>query len=198
MQPKRCRRYNPEPCSLELALLNLLSSSSDSCSSSGFCKMFVTASNATTNAGIAGLDANCSSDSQKPSGGGTYKAMVSDGTNRRACTTANCSGGTSEHIGWVLKPSKQYRRADGTTVIGTTTASGVFSFPLSNAIQTTVTGTNSTATGLNADWTSGNDCSDWSANTNASNGLHDVTSDNLLFIGTSGCGNTMKVICVEQ
>lgn len=175
-------------------------STSTSCSGSGPCKIFITNANATLTAGISGLDSQCSSDANKPSGGGTYKAMVADGTNRIACTTANCSGGTGEHTDWVLKPGKEYRRADGSTVIGTTTANGVFSFPLSAAIQTTVVGTNATVTGLMTDWTSSaNDCTNFSVSgANTQNGLHDETSANLLSIGTSGCGNTMKIICVEQ
>ena len=175
----------------------LLGLSNTGCST---CKMFVTNSNATLNAGISGLDSQCSSDANKPSGGGTYKAMVADGTNRIACTTANCGGGTGEHTDWVLKPNKEYRRADGTTVIGTTTANGVFSFPLTAAIQTTIVGTNSTATGLNTNWTSSaNDCANYTT-TGAitSNGPHDDTSSNLLSVGTASCGNTMKIICVEQ
>jgi Protein of unknown function (DUF1554) len=175
------------------------SGSTATCATTGHCLIFVTNSNATLNAGISGLDANCTNDVNKPAGGGTYKAMVADGTNRRACTTANCGGGTGEHISWALKPNKEYRRADGTTVIGTTTANGVFAFPLTNAIQTTVVGTNSTVTGLNTNWTSsGSDCTDFAGAGNTSNGLHDDTSANLLSIGTSGCGNTMKVYCVEQ
>lgn len=175
------------------------SGGSAACATTGHCLIFVTNSNATLNAGISGLDANCANDVNKPAGGGTYKAMVADGTNRRACTTANCSGGTGEHIDWALKPTKEYRRADGTTVIGTTTANGVFAFPLTNAIQTTVVGTNSTVTGLNTNWTSSaSDCTDYTGAGNTSNGLHDDTSANLLSIGTSGCGNSMKLICVEQ
>jgi hypothetical protein len=177
--------------------------SNTSCSGTGSCKMFVSVANAVLNAGISGLDNQCASDTNKPSGGGTYKAMVADGTNRIACTTANCAtGGTSEHTDWVLKPNKEYRRADGTTVVGTTTANGVFSFPLTSVVQTTVVGTNSTVTGISSSpaWTSSaSDCSNF-ANTgaNTSNGLHDDATVNLLSIGTSGCGNAMKIICVEQ
>lgn len=172
-----------------------------SCAGTGACKMFATNANVTKTTGVSGLDSQCASDSHKPSGGGTYKAMVADGTNRIACTTANCSGGTSEHTNWVLKPSKEYRRADGTTVIGTTTANGIFSFPLTAAIQTTVVGSNTTITGLNANWTSnGNDCSDFTTTTavNFSSGLHDNTGTNLIYIGTAGCTNNAKIICVEQ
>jgi hypothetical protein len=175
------------------------SGSNAACATTGHCLIFVTNSNATLNAGISGLDANCTNDVNKPAGGGTYKAMVADGTNRRACTTANCGGGTAEHISWVLKPNKEYRRANGTTVIGTTTANGVFALPLTNAIQTTVVGTNSTVTGLNTNWTSSaSDCTDFAGAGSTSNGLHDDASAFMLSIGTSGCGNTMKVYCVEQ
>ena len=71
------------------------SSGSATRATAGFCRIFASAANATVNAGVAGLDANCAADANKPSGGGTYKALVSNGTNRRACTTASCSGGTN-------------------------------------------------------------------------------------------------------
>ena len=73
-------------------------------------------------------------DSNYP-GSGTYKALITDGTNRVACTSANCAtGGAGENINWVLTPSTEYFRTDGTTEIGVTTSAGIFSFPLSNAI----------------------------------------------------------------
>lgn len=154
------------------------------------------------NAGIAGLDANCASDANKPSGGGTYKALVSDGTNRRACTTANCGGGAGEHISWVLKANKEYRRSNGTTVIGTTTANGIFTFPLTNSFQATITGTNAIVTGLNTDWTSNaNDCTDWTTNgggANMSFAVHDDPTSATLSVGFQACSNTSKVVCVEQ
>lgn len=177
-------------------------SSTANCGTTGFCMIFATAANATVNAGIAGLDTNCSSDTRKPSNGRTFKALVSDGTNRRACTNANCSTGTGEHLDWVLKPSKEYRRIDGTTVIGTTTANGVFSFPLTNVFQTTITGTNSIVTGLNTNWTSNaNDCADWTTNaggTSTSFAVHDDLTSASLSAGTQACNNVSKVVCVEQ
>ncbi|GBF44125.1 hypothetical protein LPTSP2_34280 [Leptospira ellinghausenii] len=62
-----------------------------SCANKDHCKMFVIKANAILNAGISGLDSQCNSDENKPSGSGTYKAMVADGTNRIACTSANCA-----------------------------------------------------------------------------------------------------------
>ncbi|TGM64861.1 DUF1554 domain-containing protein [Leptospira meyeri] len=167
--------------------------------------MFATVGAATKNAGIAGLDNNCQNDTNKPSGGGTYKALATDGVNRRACTTANCSGGTSEHIGWVLKPNKEYRRKDGTTVIGTTTANGVFSFPLTNSVEilANLVITNGIVTGMNADWTSNaSDCLDWTTNVGGNNSTvgswNETTSALIGGSGTSGCSNVHMLVCVEQ
>ncbi len=181
------------------------SSTTVNCASTGFCRIFATAATATKNGGITGLDAQCNADTNKPSGGGTYKALVSDGVNRRACTTAACGAGTGEHINWVLKPSKEYRRKDGTTVIGTTTANGVFSFPLTNSpeILANLVVTNGVATGLSANWTSSaNDCLDWSSNAGGNSstvGTWDSTNAGVIDGGgTSGCSNGHMLLCVEQ
>ncbi|MBI39027.1 MAG: hypothetical protein CMF59_05470 [Leptospiraceae bacterium] len=99
--------------------------------------MSTTFSNATLNNGISGLDSQCSFDSNKPSGGGKYKARVADSTNRIACSTANCNSGTDKYTDWVLRPSQKYTRADGTTV-GTTNANGVFSFPLDESSKSPI------------------------------------------------------------
>lgn len=179
--------------------------STGTCATTGYCKMFATAASAIKNAGITGFDNQCQNDTNKPSGGGTYKALATDGVNRKACTTANCSGGTSEHIGWVLKPNKEYRRKDGTTVIGTTTANGVFSFPLTNSVEilANLVITNGIVTGMNADWTSSaNDCLDWTTNAGGNSstvGTWDVTNSSFIGgAGTSGCSNVHMLVCVEQ
>ncbi|HLD45750.1 MAG TPA: DUF1554 domain-containing protein, partial [bacterium] len=65
-------------------------------------KIFVT--DATYNGnlgGVAGADALCEADANKPATG-TYKALIVDGVARVACTTANCGGGAGENIDWVL------------------------------------------------------------------------------------------------
>lgn len=181
------------------------SSTAATCATTGFCRIFATAATATKNGGITGLDAQCNADTNKPSGGGTYKALVSDGAIRRACTTAACSTGTGEHIDWVLKPNKEYRRKDGTTVIGTTTANGVFGFPLTNSpeILANIVVTNGIATGLSANWTSSaNDCLDWSSNAGGNSstvGTWDSTNAGVIDGGgTSGCSNAHMLLCVEQ
>lgn len=164
--------------------------------------MFVPAANPAlnTNLGISGVDAYCNNATDKPSGGGTYKAFVADGTNRIACTSASCSGGPSEHTDWVLKANKEYRQSNGTTVIGTTTANGIFTFPLTNEPQTTINTTDVTATGLNQNWTSStNDCTNWSGAGSFAMGSHTVKTVNTINSGgTGGCASTTKILCVEQ
>ena len=53
-------------------------------------------------------DQKCSDDVDKPSTG-TYNAMVVAGTTRRACSSANCGGGTGEHIDWVLQSKESLK-----------------------------------------------------------------------------------------
>ncbi|MGC4089494.1 MAG: DUF1554 domain-containing protein [Polyangiaceae bacterium] len=148
--------------------------------------------------GITGADAECNAN---PPVAGTYKALIVDGTTRVACTSANCTtGGASEGVGWVLAPSTTYVRPDG-TVIGTTTAAGVFTFPLSAGLGL---GGIPYWTGLAADWTTSVDtCTGWTevaANVFANQGLGDaVTSDALM--GTSvSCANLSGAVfaCVQQ
>ena len=90
---------------------------------------FVFASNSTYNGnlgGIAGADAKCNSDLNKPSDT-IYKAYIVDGVNRIACTTPGCSTGPSEHKDWVSTANTTYilNNAD---IFMITDANGIFSF----------------------------------------------------------------------
>ena len=69
--------------------------------------LFVTAAGYNGNlGGVSGADAKCMADANKPSDGKTYKAMLTDGSTRIACTSANCTtSGNAEHLGWVLHPA---------------------------------------------------------------------------------------------
>lgn len=164
-------------------------------------RVFVTAVSYASNFGSpAAADALCMGDGNYP-GSGTFKAMLADGVNRRACTSANCaSGGWTEHIDWVLYPSTQYERPDG-TVIMTTNGDGVFDFGGGNLTNSWGT-TGSAWTGLDTDWTDHVDtCSGWTQNTSG-NGARgsaiQVLANSLIsspFICTGGGQN---FYCVEQ
>ncbi|TGM73365.1 DUF1554 domain-containing protein [Leptospira mtsangambouensis] len=62
--------------------------------------MFIATPTAPINAGNSGFDTHCNNSTNIPSSTTVYKALVSDGTKRRVCSNANCSGETSEHIHW--------------------------------------------------------------------------------------------------
>ncbi|MCB1200944.1 MAG: DUF1554 domain-containing protein [Leptospiraceae bacterium] len=172
-----------------------------SCSSTK--RIFVSATSYSGNlGGVSGADAKCQADGNKPSGGGTYKAMLSSGTARRACTSANCSGGTSEHADWVLLPNTKYVRSDGTTEIFTTNSNGIFEFgTLTNAISS---GSGFVWTALNVNWTNNaQNCGNWSntTGTNVIRGIPNSTVNSILATGTSNCDQTSPAVylyCVEQ
>ena len=177
------------------------------------CKIFVSATTTAGNFGsIAAADTICANDANKPAGGGTYKAMVVKGTDRRACSTDNCGGGTSEHIDWVLKANTSYYKADGTTLIGSTDANGLLGSTVPQAMD--AAGSN-VWTGLRykpADpmfmmfpaerWiNSGSDCSGWSDNTSNNAGqIGQLTATDYHYIdgGNPVCSNLLGFYCVEQ
>lgn len=129
--------------------------------------------------GVDGADKLCQGDAQ--SSGGTYKALVVDGVHRVACSTANCSGGISEHIDWVLQPNTKYVRIDGTTEIGTTDSKGLLQFPLANEF---IFQSYDLWTGLNTNWTTSSD--------NCSGFASDQT------FGQTGYSNTKDVEAISN
>lgn len=179
------------------------SSTDNSCPPTGY-QMYVTATSYAGNlGGIAGADAKCMSDANYP-GSGTYKALIVDGSSRRACTTDNCSGGTGEHIDWVLRNNATYCKTDGTTIITTTNAVGLLSYPLAVSLASSST---SVWTGLMSYWKGNVDCSNWTSSTMSTDQAHngnmgDAGSTSESFAGDANafaqCGNTKKIICVEQ
>lgn len=148
--------------------------------------------------GVSAADALCNSSPPHP---GTYKALLVDGSTRVACTSALCvTSGAAEGVDWALAPNTQYVRADGQTVIGTTTAAGIFAFPLAASIDTNGF---SYWTGLATDWTtSTDDCTGWTevSGVFANEGLADKT-DNQAIAGVSESCATLAgafFACVEQ
>jgi len=149
--------------------------------------------------GVAGADARCMSDSAYP-GSGIYKALIVDGTTRRACSTANCAGGSAEHMNWVLRPRATYRRLVSRQTIATTMASaGIFVFPLTNSLDSSglyyAAGFASTA-----DWrTAANTCTGWSSAAGLGE-LGDQTQVNsaAIFATSAVCTAPENLICVQQ
>lgn len=173
----------------------------DATPNSGLLYMYVTNSLYDGNlGGVAGADAKCNSDSAKPIPTATYKALLVDGGTRAACTTANCSGGPSEHTDWVLKPTQNYYNVAG-DVIETTNVNGLFPNNLLNTIKPS--SFNYSWTGLFIDWTThSSHCNGWTDNTNSSQGLagkHDMINGNGSFNNSAfNCDFTIPLYCVQQ
>jgi Protein of unknown function (DUF1554) len=148
--------------------------------------------------GVAGADAHCNA---SPPKAGTYKALLVDGSTRVACTSASCAtDGVAEGVDWVLAANTTYVRADGTTVIGTTSAAAIFEFPLTASIGT---GAFSYWTGLSSDWTTSEDtCNGWTETSDvfASEGLADATDDRAIAGVSESCATLAGAFfaCVEQ
>ncbi len=199
--------HNFQKLILSLVALSILSCGKSSSSSSAATPepKFIFLSTSTNDGNIGGIDGAdtiCQRDANKPSlhAGATYKAMVV-GNTRHACTTANCSGGQSENLNWVLSPYQAYMSADS-VLIAITNENAIFSFPLllGAAIDSTATG-DYAWTGLSSDWTNfADNCNNWTDNNSYSGARGDPTaSDNTsIFNSNPNCAAPNKLYCVEQ
>jgi hypothetical protein len=151
-------------------------------------------------AGMSAADAVCNDSTApaKPTDGGTFKALIV-GSTRKACTTADCGGGASENLDWVLAPNTAYYQHDGSDkdLIGTTNAKGIFDFPLTAAFGSYSA---TVITGLNTDWTNSTDnCTDWNSGiANYSIGSSSATGSTSISNSTVSCGDSNRLMCVEQ
>jgi len=162
--------------------------------------------------GIAGADAKCMEDANHPDAlltlpnRRTFKTMIVDGTNRRACTTANCAtGGITENINWVLRPNVTYVRTDGTTPIFTADWNGVWNFsgsfnPWNNPVVQIAN--NDVWTGMGGTWLVSlwGACINWTSNAGNGEtaGPSNVNDSAITWSGGSACNTTNNLYCVEQ
>ncbi len=137
-----------------------------------------------------------------------YKALITEGNIRRACSTANCSGGNSESIDWVLKPDTIYYRSSvniDTVLFKTDASVGIFKFISGNTLTNSIdiNGANSWWTGFGQDWTtfgsSNGNCSDWlnpgSGTVGVGNSVNATSIDSLNLLN---CNTQFKIVCVRQ
>jgi hypothetical protein len=161
------------------------------CNGQPFCYLVHSTINTAQNfGGAAGGDAHCAANLPGAQAGtGIYKAllMTSDGTR-------------DQSNNWVLYANTEYRREDGTTVIGTTNASSIFTFPLTNPIAVGVSYTATGITVVNATtWNVGLNCDDWT-NTAVSGGLGDAldAASNAFDAIDDACIANRRLYCVQQ
>ncbi|HAM51048.1 MAG TPA: hypothetical protein DCP92_10305 [Nitrospiraceae bacterium] len=142
-------------------------------------------------------DAFCNADPAKPTSS-IYKALMVDGINRDAV----------KGIDWVLQPNTTYYRADGITVIGTTTVTAIFPAlyaDLSNGViaqqVSDMDGTTWVWTGIGsgADFSAGSDCAGWSSASGVGDfGLADSTTQTAFIDMLTNCDARLSLYCVEQ
>jgi hypothetical protein len=119
------------------------------------------------------------------------------------------TGGTTvrnQTTNWVLKPNKEYRRQNGTTVIGVTNSSSVFSVFSGNLTNSFVGAFTNVYSGITVAsdtvWTpSTSNCSNWtSASAVAAQGANgNLTNVGSIDAGASqACNIGVAVYCVEQ
>jgi Protein of unknown function (DUF1554) len=177
---------------------------SSDCDSSAYCVIFVytptIGANFSSIAGFGGdaikaVDSECGANAGAAGApGNKYRAMIlSSGSITPRTLTQN----------WALKPSKQYRRTNGSTIIGTTNSSSifpVFSTPLTNAISATFVNvyTGITVTS-NTVWTQTNNCNNWSVTSGtADGGAGNLTGSGIVEGNPLACNLGVAVYCVQQ
>jgi len=147
---------------------------------------------------IQKVDYICNTEFYKPITSSSFKAMIVDGVNRRACITPNCTD-PNENIDWVFKPNTDYYTYHGGGYLFTTNSAGIVLGEINQ-----ITSSSSSAfywTGLGSDWTnSPTNCNNWTDYTGA--GVIGVsTAKNSSWYSHSTtlyCYNSVQLLCVEQ
>jgi hypothetical protein len=166
------------------------------CFNNGGCFLFFTQTQVTGNlGGVAGADATCNSDPNKPNDS-IYKAVITAST-RRACSSGFCAtGGKSENLDWALYSDRPYYLADE-TLVGKTNESGIFKDDLQERIEE---GTTFFWLGLNANWTNhAQNCSNWTDSVVPNGGFGDTNDFPSFTTGPAAiCGIVIQLLCAEQ
>ncbi|MCB1304291.1 MAG: DUF1554 domain-containing protein, partial [Leptospiraceae bacterium] len=124
---------------------------------------------------------------------------------RVACTTAYCTGGSSEHSGWVLSSNTEYYNSSGQLLM-TTNGSGIVDFGSGASLnQPFTTAVSFYWTGLQEDWRLTADTrTDWTVEIAglpvAGLGAGSVTNNTSLgFFGQNDqCSKSFRFLCVRQ
>lgn len=166
--------------------------------------------------GPAGADAKCNADTNKPSTG-TYKAMITDGTNRNACTSDNCGGAganVGENVDWVFQFGRIYIRSSDSASLFMPTAAGIKVAPSTNLDHSFDSGSLKeywTGFALTNYWQKAtaqtqNSCNDWTDGTTTSPtgdggrvGASNSTTYSAFRSGSGrSCDSLYYLVCVEQ
>lgn len=183
-------------------------------------KVFVTAATFDGNlGGVAGADAKCNADTNKPSTG-TFKAMITEDARRACSLSSNCTS-AAENIDWVFQSGRLYiRSSDSARLLSPNTAGilpanmlGAFTNPFtldhpfdSGSAKLFWTGMavsnywNLATVGFNPNPYS---CENWTSNANIPDGgragISNSTSYTAIRSGSGrNCNESLHLLCVEQ
>ena len=181
------------------------STNSTACVLGGTCKIFITTGTYSGDlGGIQGADEICNSDLGRPRDGNTYKALLSDGISRVACTSANCAKGPKENTGWVVFPNTHYVDKNANLIV-TSSPLGIWNNgALSNFLNSDHLSKKNTSlwTGLSSDFTaSASNCNQWTSSSGSQSAATSSTdSEQIPQFGVSTpCSDISNaLICVEQ
>ena len=150
--------------------------------------------------GASGADITCNGN--KPAGfaASTFKALMTDGTNRRSCFISgndNCSAVTTGRTDWPLTNSTTYCTSDYETRIGTTNTIGLITVSNPNTLSTATT---NTYTGFNVAWgSSASNCSNFiSTSGSGIVGSGNGSGSNFYSISIPTCVTAGTIYCAQQ
>ena len=140
--------------------------------------------------GIAGADAKCNSDTNRPSIlPNTYSALVSVNATRTGNPLAS----------WVLLANRDYFRGDGTTKIFTSSPASIFNF---GNFDNSVSASNDEYwTGLTNSWALGNNCTAWTSSSSGITGRYGigiVINNDSISVGQDSCDKFKRILCIQQ
>ncbi|MBW2704214.1 MAG: DUF1554 domain-containing protein, partial [Deltaproteobacteria bacterium] len=136
--------------------------------------------------GVAGADSICNSDANSPDNTKLYKALL------------GLTGVRDLNTDWPLVADAPYFRADGQTLIDTTTAEAVFAFDLTNSVSDT---SQECWTGLSSNFSAAlNQCGDWTNTSGTANiGISNRINSEIITAYAQFCSRTnLRMYCVES
>jgi hypothetical protein len=170
--------------------------------------MFITNVSNGNLGGVSGADGICNSNKPSGFGASTFKAMLTDSTNRAACNTGgseDCSNTTVGRMDWVFGSNQTICTADYLKIVGTTDGIGILHVTQSNTLSSTTT---TTWTGFDIVWGNGTvTCNGWTSGSSGVSGINGtangtVSGGSHSFIAANTpipkCNVASSIYCVEQ
>jgi surface protein len=137
--------------------------------------------------GVGGADQVCANDLNKPSGGGTFRALLGSIGPLRAPPNSD----------WPLRANTTYYQKNGTTPAVSTDSVGQFNSPFSSVLDPEYPSVNYWV-GLRQDWLhSGSDCNAWTSSQDTDFATVSV-GNAWVIVFDQDCSTPRHLLCIEQ